>query len=82
MILVEVKVPSMDKSYDFMLDESMPIAAVIEEIVEMVSQKEQCQIVGNKEEVLLCQYSGEIVLNRQWTLEDYQITHGGKLLLV
>ena len=82
MILVDVMIPSIDKSYDFNVDENAQIALVMEEIVEMISQKEQCKIIGNKENLLLCQYAGQAILNKQMTLKEYGITNGYKLLLV
>ena len=53
MILVDIKVPGVEQTYDFSLDENAPIALVMEEIVEMIGQKEHCSIAGNKEELLL-----------------------------
>ena len=52
MILVDIKVPGVEQTYDFSLDENAPIALVMEEIVEMIGQKEHCSIAGNKEELL------------------------------
>ena len=82
MILVDVTVPSVEKTYDFSLDENAQIALVMEEIVEMISQKEHCSIIGNKEDLLLCKYDAQIVLDKQATLKDCGIVTGNKLLLV
>ena len=82
MILVDVTVPSVEKTYDFNLDENAQIALVIEEIAEMISQKEHCSIIGNKEDLLLCNYEGQVVLNKMASLKDYGLTNGNHLLLV
>ncbi len=82
MILVDVAVPSVEKKYDFRLDENAQIAMVIEEIAEMVSQMEQCTIVGNREKLMLCQYGDPAILDRHATLQDYGIKSGSRLLLV
>ena len=82
MILVDVTVPSVEKTYDFSLDENAQIALVMEEIVEMISQKEHCSIIGNKEDLLLCRYDAQIVLDKQSTLKDCGIVSGNRLLLV
>lgn len=82
MILVDVVVPSVDKTYDFKLDENAQIALVLEEITEMVSRREHCDMIGDKEEVLLCRYDGQVVLNRLSTLSDSGITDGSRLLLL
>ncbi len=39
MILVDVSIPAVDANYDFMLDENVPVAQVMEEISEMISKK-------------------------------------------
>lgn len=82
MILVDVVVPSVDKTYDFKLDENAPIWLVLEEITEMISRREHCEMQGNKEDVLLCRYDGQVVLNRLSTLSDSGITDGSRLLLL
>ena len=82
MILVDVTVPSVEKTYDFNLDENAQIALVIEEISVMISQKEHCAITGNKDELLLCKYDGQVVLDRNSTLRESGLVNGGRLLLV
>ena len=82
MILVDVTVPSVDKSYDFNLDENAQIALVIEEMVGMICQKEQCAIVGDKENLLLCRYDGQVILNKNTSLQENDVNNGCKLLLV
>ena len=44
MILVDVYVPSVDKTYDFQLSEKSKISIIIEEITEMVERKEHSKI--------------------------------------
>lgn len=82
MILVDVVAPSVDKTYDFKLDENAPIALVVEEITEMISRREHCEMIGDKEDVLLCRYDGQVVLNRLSSLKDSGITDGTRLLLL
>lgn len=82
MILVDVTVPSVEKTYDFNLDENAQIALVIEEIAGMICQKEHCEIIGNKEELLLCRYEEQVVLDRASTLRESGLENGGRLLLV
>lgn len=82
MILVDVTVPSVEKTYDFNLDENAQITLVLEEIVEMICQKEHCNLIGDKENLLLCRYDGQVVLNKQMSLSECGIVDGNKLLLV
>ena len=44
MVLVDICIVSIDKTYDFNLDEDTPISVLIEEIGEMVSQKEKIML--------------------------------------
>ncbi len=82
MILVDIVVPSVEKTYDFKLEENTQIALVLEEIAEMVSRREHCGIKGNKEELLLCRYDGQIVLDKRSTLRGSGITDGCRLMLL
>lgn len=82
MIFVDVYVPSLDKEYDFNLDEHATVGVLIEEIAEMISQKEQCKIMGNTEDLMLClQDVGGILLNHQ-TLEEGGVHTGSRIILV
>ena len=54
MILVDIYVPSIGNTYDFQLDEEVPVGNVIEEISEMIGQKEHCRIVGDMTKLMLC----------------------------
>ena len=82
MILVDIAVPSVDRSYDFNLDENAPITMVLEEVIGMICQKEQCKLIGDKAELLLCKYEGQIILNKEKTLKECGIKNGNRLLLV
>ena len=44
MILVDVMVPCLDKIYDFWLDENTEIRLVIEELTEVIGQKEKAPL--------------------------------------
>lgn len=82
MILVDIYVPSVDQEFDFGLDETAKIAGIIEEIASMVSQKEQCELKGNTEELLLCSMRDKAILPREKTLAECDIVNGSRLLLV
>ena len=82
MILVDIYVPSVDREYDFGLDEKAKISSIIEEVASMVSQKEQCELKGNAETLLLCNVNDRTILPRQKTLEQCNIGNGKRLMLV
>lgn len=82
MILVDIYIPSVDKTYDFSLDETVEIQTIIEEIVEMVGQKEHTTITGDMAALWLCDSLTKRKLPRTALLEDCGIHNGSSLLLV
>lgn len=82
MILVDIFVPSVNKIYDFQLNETMPIYMIIEEITEMIGQKERVAIVGDTKEVMLCDRKTHRVLEKNRTLAECNIMTGQSLILV
>ena len=82
MILVDIYVPSVDKTYDFQLNEDIEISTVVEEISEMIGQKEHSKITGQVDQLMLCNYRTSCILSREYTLKEAGIVNGDKLLLV
>lgn len=82
MILVDIYVPSVDQEYDFHLDQNAPIELVIEELVELISQKERCKLTGSASEMMLCNRVKESILPANYTLAQCGISSGSKLILV
>ena len=82
MILVDIYIPSLDKSYDFQLNESARVDTIIEEISEMVGQKERIQIVGDVSKLTLCDKMQRKVLPKEWSLAQCGIATGNSLILI
>lgn len=82
MIVVDLFVPSVYKNYNFQLDENVSINLIIEEIVEMICQKENSGIMGNVNNLLLCDKQTERVLDKNKTLSECRIVTGSNLMLV
>lgn len=82
MILVDVFVPSVDKEYDFQLSETASISMVIEEISEMIGQKERTEIVGDVNRLQLCDQEKQCILDRKKTLEESGVVTGSRLILI
>ncbi len=82
MILVDIYVPAVDKTYDFQLNENTQISAVIDEIIEMVGQKERAVLWGDADELLLCEKGIERILNKNDTLYNVGVVTGKTLILV
>lgn len=82
MILVDIKVPSFDKNYDFLLDENTAIYNIIGEVSELISQKEHCSIVGDIEELMLCKVRDNRIMSINCTLSESGVKTGDSLILV
>lgn len=82
MVLVEIYVACVDKSYDFRLDNKAIIKDVIDEIIIVVSQKEDIELNIDKENITLSIVSKKIIMNKSLTLDDYNVVQGMKLMLV
>ena len=82
MVLVEIYVAAIDKNYDFRLDTTAAIGDVIEEICDVVNQKEDNEVKFDRDNLVLSVVSNEIVMNRSLTLNDYNVISGMKLILV
>lgn len=82
MILVDIYVPSVDQIYNFNLSEDIGIAAIVNEIIGMISQKEQTTLNGNQDDLNLYSVKDRRILPRDNTLSDCNIMTGSYLMLV
>lgn len=82
MILVDVYLPSIDDSYDFMLDENVAVEKVIAEISEMVSKKVKSPMLENTGDFMMCSMDKDKILDRNRTLHENGIRDGNRLMLV
>jgi len=82
MILVDMNVPSVNNVYDFQLDENTTIDVLIEEISELIEQKEQCFLAGDRKNLLLCDMKYKCPLPSNYTLRECGIQTGDSLFLV
>lgn len=82
MILVDIYVPAVGNTYDFQLDEDEKISTIIEEIGELIGQKEHSQVVGNVNELMLCSRENSVILKKNLSLAKQGIRTGSSLILV
>lgn len=82
MIIVNIKVPALEKEYNFSVDENAPVEDLVEEIAELIVQKEGVQFSGNMNEMVLCSREPGFQCARQNCLSDYGIYGGAELILV
>lgn len=82
MIMVDIQVISMDRNYNFSLDEQVPVSSLIMELAELVCQKEGCHLLPEQQEFLLCAPNSGQILNPELSLEEQGIQNGDHLILV
>ena len=81
MIIVNIWVPALEQTYNFSLDEKAMVEDLVEELVELISQKEQVSFQGNQAEMVLCSKDSREQFRRDRCLADYGVESGSTLLL-
>lgn len=81
MILVDVYVPSLNRIYDFNLDEDSVISVLISEISELICKKEHSVLDGKENGFIMGSVDRNINFNPTYSLRDYGIKNGEKLIL-
>lgn len=82
MILVDIYVPAVGNTYDFQLEEEEKVCTLIEEIGELIGQKEHSRITGDSNEFMLCFCKGKKILSKNMTLAASGVQNGDSLLLL
>ncbi len=82
MILVDVYIPAVDASYDFMLDENVLAEEIITEVSGMISRKVKETSARRDKEFRLYSIHGETMLDLKKSLAMNYVTDGSRLLLV
>lgn len=82
MITVDIYVPSVNHVYDFQLDEDTQVGNIIDEISELIEQKEHCTLAGNRAELALCLRKNSLILPADMTLDECGVRTGNSMILV
>lgn len=82
MIIVNVHVPALEMVYNFSLEETAKIGDLMEEMVELIAQKEHVPFHGNLEEMVLCSLESGEQCDKGQCLAGYGIAGGAELILV
>ena len=80
MIMVDIEVPVLGQVYDFELNEEKETKKLLEEIVEIIAEKEKKKVY-KESEMLLYAYQSECILNAELTLKEQGIGNGVRLVL-
>ncbi len=81
MILTDIQAPAVNRTYDFELDEEMPVKELTERIAEIIAEKEEMSY-DREDEMQLYAKSREKVLDGGRSLRQQGIKNGEKLYLI
>ena len=65
MILVDLQVVSLDRHYQFSLDETKSVLELITEIKDILCQKEKCEMLGEDDDLMLCSVTQSSILKKK-----------------
>lgn len=82
MILVDIYIPSLDKTYDFQVDETVPVEHLIIEIAEMIGNETKSGKGIIAKNLLLCSKEQEQIFQKSVSLQAQGIKNGSRLMLV
>ncbi len=86
MIIVNISVPALEKTYNFSVEEKAQVGDLIDEIALLVYQKEGLAFEGDPkvvfQEMALCSLDKDALFDRLYSLADYGVCDGSELLLV
>lgn len=81
MIIVTVDVPMMEVSYDFQIDEDVPLGIVRNELADMIARNSQCGIDGRTTELMIWDKRRSVLLDMERTGYENGLETGSELVM-
>lgn len=81
MIIIDLQVAPLDKHYQFSLDETRCVWELITEIKDILCQKEQCEMLGDDKDLMLCSIDQKKILQKEKSLSKQNIRSAERLML-
>lgn len=78
---IEVTALALNKTYEFNLNEELPLRLLAEEVAEAICQYEHCRLEGTASELLFFHVERKRMLNMQQTLLQAEVKTGDRVLL-
>ena len=82
MILLELYFQELNREYDVQLDESLPVGGLIDDLVELIAQKEHLTLDKNPGLFLMYDKANRRILHPHTTLSENGIQSGQQLVLL
>ncbi|SEM28618.1 hypothetical protein SAMN04487770_13219 [Butyrivibrio sp. ob235] len=81
-ILLETRVPSIAKTYEFSADSVMSVGTVKKEMIRQITAVENLNIFPNPDKVLFCSIDMNGLLQDNETLGSIGVKSGGRIMLI
>lgn len=82
MILTDIYIPAVDETYDFMLDENVPVIQIMEEVSEMISKKVKEKKPEKITDFIMYSMDTQRILEQSLSLYANGIHDGSRLIFV
>ena len=82
MILVDINVPSVEETWDFMIDENVDVNRLIPELVRMAAKRTHSDPETNPDKFSLYSATDECELTGDRTLAENGVRDGHRLILI
>lgn len=82
MLRLEVSVPSINRSYEFVVNEYVKMPILVGELAQVISAKEGKEWDEDPSRLVLCDSTSGMVLPMEKTLYQCKVVSGSKLILV
>ncbi len=81
-ILLETRVPGIDKTYEFTADSVMTVGNVKKAMIKQISAVENMTVFPDPDKVLFCSIDMNGLLQDNETLGSVGVKSGGKIMLI
>ena len=81
-ILLEARVPSIAKTYEFSADSVMTVGTVKKEMIKQITAVENLDIFPDPDKVLFCSIDMNGLLQDNETLGSIGVKSGGRIMLI
>jgi hypothetical protein len=82
MIMVDIYMPALDQSYDFMLDENAVLSNIVLEVSEMIAKTTKSRLTDENNGFVLYHPEKGAPLSESRTLYESGVRDGDRLILV
>ncbi len=81
MIIVKVSVPSMEKEYDFQIDEDVVMFEIRNEIIDMICRRNQCEMKGDRSRIMMWDAETKKMIDFTLSAAENGLRSGSALVL-